>query len=154
VLAAIQSFFDRHLAPGGNPANERHSIELATAALLVEVSRAGDGITPEERTAVERAVRGKFGLTSEEATALFELAEAESRQANDYFQFTSLINRQFTAEQRERVIELMWAAAYADGELSAHEQHVMRKVAGLLYVGESAYIAAKMRAKAASGTHG
>jgi uncharacterized tellurite resistance protein B-like protein len=151
VLAAIQSFFDRHLAPGGNPADERHSIELATAALLVEVTRAGDAITPAERAAVERAVRQKFGLTSQEATELFELAEAESRQANDYFQFTSLINKQFTAEQKERVIELMWGAAYADGELSAHEQHIMRKIAGLLYVGDSAYIAAKMRAKAAAG---
>jgi len=49
------------------------------------------------------------------------------------------------------VIELMWAAAYADGELSAHEQHVMRKIAGLLYVPDSTYIAAKMRAKAAAG---
>jgi uncharacterized tellurite resistance protein B-like protein len=151
VLAAIQSFFDRHLTPGGNPADERHTIELATAALLVEVARAGDEITADERASVERAVRGKFGLTSAEAAELFELAEAESRQASDYFQFTSLVNRQFTAEQRERVIELMWAAAYADGELSAHENHVMRKVAGLLYVGESAYIAAKMRAKAAAG---
>ncbi len=151
MLAAIQSFFDRNLAPGGNPADERHSIELATAALLVEVARAGDAITPAERAAVERAVRQKFGLTSQEATELFELAEAESRQANDYFQFTSLINKQFTAEQKERVIELMWGAAYADGELSAHEQHIMRKIAGLLYVGDSAYIAAKMRAKAAAG---
>jgi uncharacterized tellurite resistance protein B-like protein len=151
VLAAIQSFFDRHLAPGGNPADDRHTIELATAALLVEVARAGDAITPAERAAVERAVREKFGLTSEEAAELFELAEAESRQANDYFQFTSLVNKAFTPEQKERVIELMWAAAYADGELSAHENHVMRKVAGLLYVGDSAYIAAKMRAKAAAG---
>jgi uncharacterized tellurite resistance protein B-like protein len=151
MLAAIQSFFDRHLAPGAAQADERHTIELATAALLVEVARAGAEITPAERTSIERAVRGKFGLTSDEATALFELAEAESRQANDYFQFTSLINRQFTPEQKERVIELMWTAAYADGELSAHEQHVMRKVAGLLYVGDSAYIAAKMRAKAAGG---
>jgi uncharacterized tellurite resistance protein B-like protein len=151
MLAAIQQFFDRNLAPGARPGDERHTIELATAALLVEVARAGDEITPDERNAVERAVRGKFGLNSEEAAELFELADAESRQANDYFQFTSLINKQFTPEQKERVIELMWAAAYADGELSAHEQHVMRKIAGLLYVPDSTYIAAKMRAKAAAG---
>lgn len=151
MLEAIRSFFDRHLSPGDARGDERHTIELATAALLVEVARAGDEITPAERTAVERAVRGKFGLTREQATELFALAEAESRQANDYFQFTSLVNRAFAPEQKERVIELMWAAAYADGELSAHEQHVMRKVAGLLYVGESAYIAAKMRAKATAG---
>jgi uncharacterized tellurite resistance protein B-like protein len=38
--------------------------------------------------------------------------------------------------------------AYADAALSAHELHLMRKVAGLLHVPDSAYIAAKMRAKA------
>ncbi len=46
------------------------------------------------------------------------------------------------------VSALMWRVAYADAELSAHELHLMRKVAGLLHVPDSAYIAAKMRAKA------
>jgi uncharacterized tellurite resistance protein B-like protein len=46
------------------------------------------------------------------------------------------------------MIELMWQVAYADAALSAHELHLMRKVAGLLHVPDSAYIAAKMRAKA------
>ncbi|MFN9185138.1 MAG: TerB family tellurite resistance protein [Betaproteobacteria bacterium] len=46
------------------------------------------------------------------------------------------------------VSALMWRVAYADAELSAHELHLMRKVAGLLHVPDSACIAAKMRAKA------
>jgi uncharacterized tellurite resistance protein B-like protein len=41
----------------------------------------------------------------------------------------------------------MWRVAYADAELSAHELHLMRKIAGLLHVPEDAYIAAKLRAK-------
>jgi uncharacterized tellurite resistance protein B-like protein len=98
-----------------------------------------------------RAVREKFGLGAGEAATLIDLAEAEAREATDYYQFTSLINRHFSQEQRQRVVELMWRVAYADAELSAHEQHVVRKVADLLYVPHAAYIAAKLRARDAAG---
>jgi len=44
----------------------------------------------------------------------------------------------------------MWQVAYADSELSAYEQHVIRKIADLLYVPHRAYIAAKLRARDAA----
>ena len=151
MLTAIREFFDAHIGTSVSERDARHAIELATAALLVEVGRLDTEIDAAERAAVLRAVRGKFGLSAAEAETLIGLAEAEAREATDYYQFTSLINRHFSQEQRQRVIELMWQVAYADAELSAHEQHVVRKIAGLLYVPHSAYIAAKLRARDAAG---
>ena len=151
MLTAIREFFDTHIGASTPERDARHAIELATAALLVEVGRLDAEIDAAERAAVLRAVRGKFGLSATEAETLIGLAEAEAREATDYYQFTSLINRHFSQEQRQRVIELMWQVAYADAELSAHEQHVVRKIAGLLYVPHSAYIAAKLRARDAAG---
>jgi uncharacterized tellurite resistance protein B-like protein len=43
----------------------------------------------------------------------------------------------------------MWQVAYADGVISAHENHLMRKIADLLYIPHSDYITAKMSAKPA-----
>jgi len=150
MLNSIRDFFDRHISAA--PAmNERHTIELATAALLVEVARIDQDSSAAERAAVLRAVREKFELTREEAERLIALAEEEMRQASDYFQFTSLINRHFTQEQKQRVIELMWRVAYSDANLSAHENHLMRKVADLLHISHGDYIAAKMRAQGATG---
>lgn len=146
MLDAIREFFDRHIGAEARTRPE-HGIELATAALLIEVVRSDREITAAERDAVLRAVSGKFGLSLTEAATLAELAEQEVEQATDYFQFTSLVNRHFAQPQKERMIELMWQAAYADGALSAHEQHVIRKVADLLHVPHPAYIAAKLRAK-------
>jgi Uncharacterized protein conserved in bacteria len=100
-----------------------------------------------ERATVQRAIREKFGLSEAETSALVALAEEEMRQATDYYQFTSLINQRFTQAQKERVLELMWRVAYADAAIDAHEQHLMRKIAALLYVPDSAYIAAKLRAR-------
>ena len=149
MLKSIRDFFESHIAATPTPSDERHSIQLATAALLVEVARIDRQSTEEERAAVQRAVREKFELAADEAAALIELAEAEMKQANDYFQFTSLVNRHFTQEQKLRIIELMWRVAYADAELSAHENHLMRKIGELLHITHGDYIAAKMRAQSA-----
>lgn len=150
MLNSIRDFFDRHIGAATTPADERHSIQLATAALLVEVARIDRDSTPEERAVVLRAIHEKFELSADEADRLVELAEAEMKQASDYFQFTSLVNRHFTQPQKQRIIELMWQVAYADAELSAHENHLMRKVAELLHVTHGDYIAAKMRAQEAA----
>lgn len=148
MLKAIRDFFDDHLSVTEIAQDESRAIQVATATLLVEMLRMDDTIEPAEREAVLRAVRSKFGLSAEDADRLFALAEEESHQATDYFQFTSLLNQHFSVEQKEKVIEHMWRVAYADAELSAWEQHLVRKIAALLHVPDSAYIAAKMRAKA------
>ena len=151
MLDAIRDFFERNIGAPDEQLDPAHAIQLATAALLIEVARIDGEISDVERAAVLRAVSGKFGVSAGEAQTLVDLAEQEVRQANDYYQFTSLINRTFSPEQKARVIERMWDAAYADGELSAHENHVMRKLGDLLYVPHAVYIDAKMRAKAAAG---
>jgi len=151
VLGSIRDFFERNLSPGNDRAPSGHTIELATAALLIEVVRCDAGVTEDERRSVEKAVREKFGLSPDEAETLIRLAEEEVGQAHDLFQFTSLVNRDFTQEQKLRVIELMWRAALADAHISAHEHHALRRIAELLHIPHGDYIAAKTRAQAGPG---
>jgi uncharacterized tellurite resistance protein B-like protein len=151
MLKSIRDFFEQHIGQPSAPADETRGLQLATAALLFEVVRGDGTMAPAERDALLTAVGSKFGLTAAEAAELIDLAEQETQLANDYFQFTSLINRRFSPQQKQQVIELMWRVAYADASLSAHEQHVLRKVAELLHVPHGDYIAAKMRARQAAG---
>lgn len=147
MLDAIREFFDKQLGATAAPDDEDHRIKVATAVLLAEVARMDGEVVAGERQAALKAVREKFGLTEAEAETLLGLAEAEGRQASDYFQFTSLINRHFTADQKARVIEQMWSIAYADAQLSQYEEHLVRKIADLLYVPHATYIAARIRAR-------
>jgi uncharacterized tellurite resistance protein B-like protein len=146
MLKSILSFFDQRISAAATPDRDR-AVQRATAALLAEMVRIDRDVTAEEQAIAERAIREKFGLPADEAAQLLQLAGEEVSQATDYYQFTSLINRDFTQEEKERVVELLWQVAYADADLSAHELHLMRKVAGLLHIPDSVYIAAKMRAK-------
>lgn len=150
MLDGIKDFFNELIAPAdAREADPGHALRVATAALLVETMRMDNRYADEEHATVARALEAQFGLRHDEVAELVALADAQARQATDYYQFTSLINRGFDADQKEQIIENMWRVALADGHLDAHEQHLLSKIADLLYVPHSQYIAAKLRARAA-----
>ncbi len=147
MLKAIWEFFDLNIKVNAGPTGSDHRIQLATAALLIEVARMDTQIHEGERQAVLDSLRGKFGLADQEASSLVALAEAEAAQATDYFQFTSLINQHFTQEQKIRIIEHLWEVAYTDSKLDMYEEHFIRKIADLLHVPRAQYIATKLRVR-------
>jgi uncharacterized tellurite resistance protein B-like protein len=153
MLKTLKDLFDRLLpptAPGAAPPGDDHSLQLATAVMLVEVMRADAHFDAGERAAVLAALRDKFALADDEAARLAELAEAAAREATDLYSFTSRINERFEMTAKLRMIEHMWAVAYADGHLSAHERHVMWRIADLLHVPQGAYVHARLRAQQAA----
>ncbi len=123
-----------------------HALRLATAALLVEMSRQDDTIHEAEREAITKALKTKFDLSAEEVSELYTLAEAEAKEAIDYYQFTSLLKEHFTPTQKEKVVELLWQVAAADGHIDKYEEHMVRRIAELLYLTQTEYIRAKHRA--------
>jgi uncharacterized tellurite resistance protein B-like protein len=153
MLRTLKDLFDRLMPPPAqaDPRVAEHALQLATAVMLVEVMRSDASFHEGERAAVLAALRDKFALADDEAARLAELAEATARQATDLYGFTSRINERFDMAQKLRMIEHMWAVAYADGHLSEHERHVMWRIADLLHVPQGAYVNARMRAQAAAG---
>jgi len=147
MLKSLRKFFAEHMAPDPEADAEaaEHRARVASAALLVEVVRSDDEFSEAERAAVLESARRKFGLDEPEARQLMDLAEAESQDAHDLYQFTTQINEAFSAEQKVRLIEELWRVAYTDDVLHRYEEHVIRKVADLIHVPHSAYIAAKLR---------
>lgn len=137
MLKAIRQFFDTHLQPasaGNNNAGTEHALRLATAALLIETSRADFDVNAHERTRVVEAVQRIFGLTEQETTELVGLAEKEADDATSLYQFTSLIDRHFSVEQKRHVLEMMWRITFADTHKDKHEEHLVRKVTDLLHL--------------------
>lgn len=156
MLRTLKDLFDTLLAPpaaggGGAAGSGAHRLHLATAVLLVEVMRADAECSAAERHAVLGVLQRRFSLGEDEVARLLELAEDSAKTATDFHAFTSALNERLDHEQKVQVVEAMWAVAYADGQLTAHENHVLWRVADLLHLPHGAYIHAKLRAKAAAG---
>lgn len=148
MLAAIREFFDRRIAPcaGESSTDAAHRLKVAAAVLLVEVARSDHEFTAAEREAVLASVQRNFELAEAEAQELLVLAEAESNEAHDIYQFVAAINAGFSPERKARLVEELWRAALADSNLQGHEEHLIRRVADMLHLPHSQFIAAKLRA--------
>ena len=123
-------------------------MRCASAALMLEMTHLDEGSSAIGRELVAQLVRDDFELPADEVEALLACAEAERREATDYFQFTRLINDHFEADEKVRLIEGLWRVAYADRRLNSLEEHLVRKVSELIYVPHAAFISAKHRVEA------
>jgi uncharacterized tellurite resistance protein B-like protein len=154
VLSALRKLFEERVAPEiakESPGAQEHGLRLAAATLLFEVVRADARVTDEERAVLRAAVQSTFGLARDEAEELVRLAEEASRDAASVYEFTSLVDRELPFDQKKRLVELLWLVAFADGEKDPQEEHLVRRIAGLLHVPHPDFIDAKIRARAQSG---
>jgi len=141
MIRRIQQFFTDRIQSriqGGHQSNEQ-ALRLATAALLIEVTRADFHVEQSERRAVESAVRHLFGLSRQETDELVAMAEEEVDGAVSLFQFTQLVDQEFSQQQKAEIIEMMWRVAFADLDKDKHEEYLVRKVADLLHVPHSTF---------------
>jgi uncharacterized tellurite resistance protein B-like protein len=149
MLNKLNDFLSSIIAPASAESRPEHTLQLATAVLLIEVMRSDADSTDEEQATILKILKERFQLTDAEVAQLSELGHRTATSANDLHQFTSLINRELELSEKVRIIEYMWQVAYADNQISSHENHMMRKMADLLHISQGDYVTAKMRAKPA-----
>lgn len=165
MLEAVRSFFSSAMQPEAaddSPAagaadgragrGDAERVRLAACALLVEIAYADDEFTDEERAHLRRAVRWQFGLEEAEAEELLELAERESEEAVDLYQFTRLVDRSFSHAQKMVLAEVMWGLVFSDGTLARREDYLVRKISNLLSL-EAGYLS-EARRRARDGPEG
>lgn len=146
-MLRLKDWLSRHLGKDTvDSASDRGmAVKLAVAALLVEILRADYATTAEERGQVLASIRHLLGLEQDACEALLERAEASIDEAHDLYQFTSEINRSWSAEDKLRLVEQLWHVAQADDTVHKYEEHLIRRIADLLHVSHREFIVAKLR---------
>jgi uncharacterized tellurite resistance protein B-like protein len=150
MLKSVREMVRRYLegedVPDPDESPDRKS--LAVAALLVEALRADFETSAEERRQVVESLQRLLGLDREASEELLAVTEQHIERSHDLYQFTSAINRRYSPQQKLQLLEELWRVAHADEQLHKYEEHLIRRVADLLHVPHSAFIAAKLRSRA------
>ena len=156
MIDALKQFFQSKLAAASTPAavpeTAENALRLAAGVLLFEIVRADHRIEDSERTVMRTALHSTFDLAADETEEVMRLAEEQSRSAGSLYEFTSQVDAAFDADQKKRVVEMLWLVAFADGKKDAHEEHMVRKIAGLLHVAHPDFIDAKLKARGQSNS--
>ena len=149
MIDLVKVFFSKR--SHDNSSNQRrqrpHDIRIATCALLLEMSHIDGEFSKLERERIISILKRNFDLSEEHATTLLEASDEELKGSIDLWQFTNLINQNYSIEEKIRVVEIVWDVVYADGRLDKHEDYLVHKLATLLRLTHKQLIEAKMKVK-------
>ena len=126
------------------PLDHEQAVRTATVALLVEVARADFGVDDAEREVILRIIQRHYGVTADEACLIADEAESHAENATCLHPLTRLITSQCSLGERVKIVRQLWEVGFADGHIDKHEEHLVRKVADLLYVPHNLFIKAKL----------
>jgi len=81
MIKKIKSFFESHLAvEKSSPEDKQTRLQLATAALLFEISKADFDISEQEQAQIKTLLADQFSLSGSQLDELVALAQSEVRQ--------------------------------------------------------------------------
>ena len=144
MFKTIKDLFSANVV---NDQPDKHQLQVAAATLMFELIRSDGDIDSSELSSLEKILKDEFSLNENERALLTEKAQQSAEQAISLQSFTREICNQWNNEQRIRLLEHLWILALADNHVDAHERHLIRKIAGLLYLNDKEIIIAKENAK-------
>lgn len=142
MIRRLTQFFEAHFVEQPQQ-DDQHGIEFATAALLIEVSRSDNDKDDQEQASIIGILTSLFNFSSEELTTLMAAAEDAVDDAHDLHQFTRLVNETYDYDGRKRLVVALWQVAFADGRVDKFEEHIIRRIAGLLHIDNSDFTEAR-----------
>ena len=148
MLSSIKRFFESKISHSEDEnSSSIKKIDLACAALLIEVINSDNELDERELKEFIETLRESLSLSEEELSELVKLAESEANQATSLYEFTRLINDEYEYEEKVGLIENMWRIAFSDEQLDKYEEHLIRKISDLIYVSHSDFIKTKLNVR-------
>jgi uncharacterized tellurite resistance protein B-like protein len=122
-----------------------HDVRVATCALFLEMAHIDGEFNDSEKEQIIQTLKEDHGLSSEAVAELLKAAKEELKGSIDLWQFTNLINQNYSLEEKIRIMEMVWQLAYTDGTLDKHEDYLLHKMANLLRLTHKQLIEAKLK---------
>jgi uncharacterized tellurite resistance protein B-like protein len=94
-----------------------------------------------------RLLRESFELTQQDTALLLRRSEEQVDHAVALQNFTRQLTDALDERERGELVGMLWDVVYADGQVDRWEEHLVRRVADLLYIRHTEFIRYKLEAE-------
>ncbi|NND81054.1 MAG: TerB family tellurite resistance protein [Gammaproteobacteria bacterium] len=147
MFKSLKELFQKKVVEQESTLSEEQELQLAAAVLMFELIRCDGSTDKVELNYMAEILRNQFNLSDADLDELFKLAKKSAEDATDLHRFTRAICDKWGNSRRMKLLENLWMISLADEEIDAHERHLVRKVAGLMYLTESQIVQSRENAK-------
>jgi uncharacterized tellurite resistance protein B-like protein len=127
--------------------SETKKLQVATCAIFLEMARSDDNCTEEESQEIVSIMQRTFDLEKEYANELIELAKSRLVHSISIYEFTGIINNNFTSDEKFELMKNLWRLIYTDKKLDKYEDQLVKRIGTMLHLEHKDVIAAKLIVK-------
>ena len=152
MLNKLFDYFERKITSSASDdkieqSEKEQTLILAATALMIEVARSDENKALVELEVIGQILVSSLGVDPKESQLILDAAQEQSEEAHDLFQFTGLLNQNFSRKEKEKLIYFMWKVAFADGNIDKYEDHIIRRISDLINLSHSDFIRLKINAR-------
>jgi uncharacterized tellurite resistance protein B-like protein len=144
MLERLKIVIQKFAQPGQAADMSRDELRMAAVLLLVEVMMADHRIDESEKHQLLKSTMALLQLTREESEELINQAIRQRKDLVSLYDLTRVINLHFDQARKIELIAHMWRVAYSDRQWDKYEEHLIRKVADLLYISHQDFVHARV----------
>lgn len=131
--------------------SEKRKLEVATAALFIEIAKADGEFSDDERKKIIKLMKQTFELEDDCVKDLIELSEQKIKESVSLYEFTTIINDNYSNDQKFELMKNLWKLIYVDEKLNMYEDHLAKKIGAMLNMDHKKIIEAKLVVKEEKG---
>jgi len=119
-------------------------LQIATAALFIEMAKADGEFTEEERENVIKSLQKQFNINAVYVNELMELSKLKLKDSISLYEFSNIVNENFTNEDKNTLLKNLWRLIYTDKKLDKYEDQLIKIIGGMLKMEHKRIINAKL----------
>ena len=124
--------------------NNEKQLQIATAAVFIEMAKADGTFTVEERKSVIKGLKNQFKIDDEYVEELLLLSEEKVNESISIYEFSNVINDNFSDEDKFKLLKNLWRLIYTDERLDGYEDRLIKIIGGMLLMDHQQIINAKL----------
>ena len=128
------SFFKKEHSNEENQKDEAFELELTAAVLAYEIARIDGIVSDEELDVLIEEIKKISNKVNKQESEIIKIIEIYSNDSVSFFEFVEDINKNYSKEEKLRLLGFMWKIAYADGKLEVDEERLIRRLADLIKI--------------------
>jgi len=130
-----------------NYQKDRKRVQLATCILFVEIAKADSIFAQDERDKIISVMNEKFNLDNESIKELIELSEENAKVDSSIYEYTNLINQNFSNDEKYELLRNLWRLVFVDENMDRYEEQMVKKIGMFINVDYRDIISSKMEIK-------
>jgi len=152
MFEQIRKIFSNDTSPQTKVENkgdnsEKKKLQIATCAIFLEMAKSDDNCTEEERKEIVLIMQKTFELEKEYVDELIDLTKARLEQSISIYEFTGIINNNFSSDEKFELMKNLWRLIYTDQKLDKYEDQLVKKLGTMLHLEHKDVIGAKLMVK-------